>query len=114
MFEYAHKRELYVCVGPYKYHHLDLFAGHQQYFVFSFQFKGQIAIFFFTVLMFGLHTGPHIFTKHVVLKLPHLSVRESQLSVPRRCSGNLYMSLMFLFIDLVFLFYMRVCMRFND
>ena len=45
------------------YHHLDLFQGHQQYFSFSFNFQGRPRYFYYTVLMFGLSTGPFCFTK---------------------------------------------------
>lgn len=45
------------------YHHIDLFVGHQQYTGFSFIMEGRVRYFFFTVLCFGLTTGPFIFTK---------------------------------------------------
>ena len=64
LFEYAHKGDfMFVWDLSSGYHHLDLFVGHQQYFGFSFEFQGRIRYFFFTVLMFGLSTGPYIFTK---------------------------------------------------
>ena len=45
------------------YHHLDLFEGHQMYTGFSFLVGGRVRYFFFTVLCFGLTSGPYIFTK---------------------------------------------------
>ena len=44
---------------------LDMFAGQQQYFGFSFDFQGQIRYFHFKILMFGLSTSPYIFTNLV-------------------------------------------------
>ena len=69
LFEYAHKGDfMFVWAFSSGYHHLDLFVGHQQYFGFSFESQGRIRYLFFTVLMFGLRTGPYIFTK---LLRPH-------------------------------------------
>ena len=45
------------------YHHLDLFQGHQEYTGLSFLVEGRVRYFFFTVLCFGLTSGPFIFTK---------------------------------------------------
>lgn len=64
MFEYVRKGDfMFVWDLTSGYHHLDLFLSHQQYFGFSFEFHGQKRYFYFTVLMFGVCTGPYIFTK---------------------------------------------------
>lgn len=45
------------------YHHIEIFQDDQQFFGFSWMLKGVIKYFKFTVLPFGLATGPYIFTK---------------------------------------------------
>ena len=45
------------------YHHLDIFAGHTTFLGCSFQLEGKLRYFKFTVLPFGLATGPYVFTK---------------------------------------------------
>lgn len=45
------------------YHHLDIFAGHTTFLGCSFQLDGKLRYFKFTVLPFGLATGPYVFTK---------------------------------------------------
>ena len=45
------------------YHHIDIFEEHQQFFGFAWNFNGKIRYFVFTVLAFGLTSGPFIFTK---------------------------------------------------
>ena len=64
LFEYVHKGDfMFVWDLSSGYHHFDLFRGHQQYFGFSFNFQGRPRYFYYTVLMFGLSTGPFCFTK---------------------------------------------------
>lgn len=45
------------------YHHIDIFPDDQQYLGFSWVFDGVLKYFKFTVLPFGLASGPYIFTK---------------------------------------------------
>jgi hypothetical protein len=45
------------------YHHIDIFPVDQQYLGFSWVFDGVLKYFKFTVLPFGLASGPYIFTK---------------------------------------------------
>lgn len=45
------------------YHHIDIFPDDQQYLGFSWVRDGVVRYFKFTVLPFGLATGPYIFTK---------------------------------------------------
>lgn len=45
------------------YHHLDIFAGHTTFLGCSFQLEGKLRYFKFTVLPFGLATGPYVFTE---------------------------------------------------
>ena len=45
------------------YHHLDIFAGHTAFLGCSFQLEGKLRYFKFTVLPFGLATGPYVLTK---------------------------------------------------
>ena len=45
------------------YHHIDILQEHQKYLGFSMEIEGQVFFFAFTVLPFGLSTGPYIFTK---------------------------------------------------
>ena len=45
------------------YHHIDILQEHQRYLGFSMGIEGQVFFFAFTVLLFGLSTGPYIFTK---------------------------------------------------
>lgn len=45
------------------YHHIDIFSDNQQFLGFSWNFEGITKYFQFTVLPFGLATGPYIFTK---------------------------------------------------
>ena len=45
------------------YHHIDIFENDQQFLCFSWVFDGSERYFKFTVLPFGLATGPCIFTK---------------------------------------------------
>ena len=45
------------------YHHLDIFAGHTAFLGCLFQLEGKLRYFKFTVLPFGLATGPYVFTK---------------------------------------------------
>ena len=45
------------------YHHIDILPEHQKYLGFSMEIEGQVFFFAFTVLPFGLSTGPYIFTK---------------------------------------------------
>ena len=47
------------------YHHIDIFEPHQKFLGFSWVFKGNIQVFVFTVLPFGLTSAPFIFTKVV-------------------------------------------------
>ena len=45
------------------YHHIDIFPPDQDFLGFSWSFSGVTRYFKFTVLPFGLSTGPYIFTK---------------------------------------------------
>ena len=45
------------------YHHIDIFPADQNFLGFSWTRKGVVKYFRFTVLPFGLATGPYIFTK---------------------------------------------------
>ena len=45
------------------YHHVEIFRSHQKYLSFSWNLEGKISYFSFTVLPFGLTSGPYIFTK---------------------------------------------------
>ena len=45
------------------YHHVEILPQHCQFLGFSLFFKGQLRFFQFTVLPFGLSTGPYLFTK---------------------------------------------------
>jgi len=45
------------------YHHVEIFHPHQKYLSFSWNLDGQASYFSFTVLPFGLTSGPYIFTK---------------------------------------------------
>ena len=45
------------------YHHIDILQEHQKYLGFSMEIEGQVFFFAFTVLPFGLSTGPYIFMK---------------------------------------------------
>ena len=45
------------------YHHIEIFPQHCKYLGFSLFYKGQLRFFKFTVLPFGLSTGPYLFTK---------------------------------------------------
>ena len=47
------------------YHHIDIFPDHQTFLGFSWSTKGVLRYFVFTVLPFGLTSGPFIFTKVV-------------------------------------------------
>ena len=52
------------------YHHIDIDENHQKYLGFSWKIDGKIRYFMFTVLPFGLCSGPFIFTKvmHIHVK----------------------------------------------
>lgn len=45
------------------YHHIEIFPQHCQFLGFSLFYKDQLRYFHFTVLPFGLSTGPYLFTK---------------------------------------------------
>ena len=45
------------------YHHIDIFENDQEFLRFSWPYQGKVRYFKFTVLPFGLATGPYIFTK---------------------------------------------------
>ena len=47
------------------YHHVQIFEGHQTYFGFSWKHSNsnQVKFYVFTVLLFGLSSAPHVFTK---------------------------------------------------
>ena len=45
------------------YHHIEIFPQHCKYLGFSLFYEGQLGFFNFTVLPFGLSTGPYLFTK---------------------------------------------------
>ena len=45
------------------YHHIDIFKDHQTFLGFSWEIHGIIKYFVYTVLPFGLSTGPFVFTK---------------------------------------------------
>ena len=45
------------------YHHREIFPQHCQFLGFSLFYKDQLRYFHFTVLPFGLSTGPYLFTK---------------------------------------------------
>jgi len=45
------------------YHHVEIFPPHQKYLSFAWNLEGHISFFSFTVLPFGLTSGPYIFTK---------------------------------------------------
>ena len=45
------------------YHHIDIYPGDQKFLGFSWPLDGVTRYYFFTVLPFGLCTGPFIFTK---------------------------------------------------
>ena len=47
------------------YHHISIYAPHQTYLGFSWVINGETKYFVFTVLPFGLSTGPYMFTKVV-------------------------------------------------
>ena len=63
------------------YHHLDLFQSHQPYTGFSFLVEGRVRFFFFTVLCFGLTTGPYIFTKLLRPLVRHWRIQGIQIAV---------------------------------
>ena len=45
------------------YHHLEIFPGHTPFLGFSWRVDGHSSFYKFTVLPFGLSTGPYLFTK---------------------------------------------------
>ena len=45
------------------YHHLEIFPGHTPFLGFSWRVDGHCKFYKFTVLPFGLSTGPYLFTK---------------------------------------------------
>ena len=45
------------------YHHLEIFLGHTPFLGFSWRVDGHCKFYKFTVLPFGLSTGPYLFTK---------------------------------------------------
>lgn len=45
------------------YHHIDIFENDQEFLGLSWPYQGKVHYFKFTVLPFGLATGPYIFTK---------------------------------------------------
>ena len=45
------------------YHHLEIFPGHTPFLGFSWRVEGHSKFYKFTVLPFGLSTGPYLFTK---------------------------------------------------
>ena len=45
------------------YHHIDIWSGHFTYLGFSWSINGQRRFFVFTVLPFGITSGPFVFTK---------------------------------------------------
>ena len=45
------------------YHHVEIYPSHQRFLGFSCVFNGVRKYFKFVVLLFGLSTGPYIFTK---------------------------------------------------
>ena len=64
MMQYVHKGDFKFSFDLKSgYHHLDIFSGHQQYLGFSFRFGSRIRYFSFTVLCFGISSGPYIFSK---------------------------------------------------
>jgi hypothetical protein len=57
--------KFWACIFDIKsgYHHIDIFPDHQIYLGFSWLCNGTVRYFQFTVLPFGLSSGPYIFTK---------------------------------------------------
>ena len=53
------------------YHHVDIWAGHRQFLGFSWTFVGRDRYFVFTVLPFGITSGPFIFTKIMRVLVTH-------------------------------------------
>ena len=70
-FENWTTMEQYVQRGNYlwkfdiskSYHHVDIWEGHHTFLGFSWQIAGTVNFFVFTVLPFGITSGPFVFTK---------------------------------------------------
>ena len=62
------------------YHHVDIWEGHQKYLGFSWNLWGQDRYFLFTVLPFGITSGPFIFTKVMRVLIKHWRERGIQIS----------------------------------
>ena len=64
MMQYVHKGDfMFTFDLKSGYHHFNIFSGHQQYLGFSFRFGSRIRYFSFTVLCFGISSGPYTFSQ---------------------------------------------------
>ena len=60
------------------YHHIDIHASDQQFLGFAWVFDSKPRYFVFTVLPFGLSTGPYIFTKVIRPLVKHWRSKPSE------------------------------------